>query len=368
MLEQEVTIHDVAFGGAGVGRLADGKVVFVPFTLPGEVVRVRLIKTRKDFSQGELIEVLKPSPARVPAPCVYFAQCGGCQYQHINYSDQLRMKEKQIRDTLERIGKFKTVPPIAIESSDESYGYRNKITVHRGQNDDIGFYAPDSRTVIDIEKCIISTESVNAKLAELREKRFVPEHVTLTDSSERSGSPEGSFHQVNSKMAEKLLYWVRGHINPRARSQLFDLYCGSGFFAFGLSDLFPKVTGLERDQKAIHLATQRAAQIKAPHVQFFATDVESHIDWLLKDLSMESTTVLLDPPRDGLPKTVVSSLAKAKPASLIYISCNPATLSRDLKLLMEIQPETYSFQALGFFDMFPQTAHIELVAVLDTIK
>jgi 23S rRNA (uracil1939-C5)-methyltransferase len=144
-----VTIQDVAFGGSGVARLPDGKVVFVPYTLTGEEVRIRLQKQKKGFSEGILVEVLKPSPHRVQAPCVYFGTCGGCQYQHAAYDEQLRIKAKQARDTLERIGGLTQLPEIQAEKSPSEYGYRNKITLHTNLDGDIGFFANDQRTVID---------------------------------------------------------------------------------------------------------------------------------------------------------------------------------------------------------------------------
>jgi 23S rRNA (uracil1939-C5)-methyltransferase len=368
MNETEITIHDVAFGGDGVGRLPDGKVVFVPYTLKDEVVRVRLHKARKGFSQAELVQVILPSPNRTAPPCPYFGRCGGCQYQHATYEEQLRIKQKQVQDVLQRIGKFRELPEIHIETAPQSYGYRNKISVHSGDRGELGFYANDNQTVIDVERCVIANENVNARLQALRKASFKPRHVSLTDETQRSDSAEGSFHQVNTSMAAKLLEWVHSRIGQKSDSQLLDLYCGSGFFTLGLADLFGTTCGVERDQRGIHTATLNAKASGITNARFFATDVDERIDWLLDEGSGQALTILADPPREGLPSRVVESIARKMSGCFIYVSCNPATLARDLKRFVEMTGDRYVFRDLGVFDMFPQTAHIETVAVLQLKK
>jgi tRNA/tmRNA/rRNA uracil-C5-methylase (TrmA/RlmC/RlmD family) len=362
MSELEITIHDVAFGGAGVGRLPDGKVVFVRYTLAGETVRVRLSKSKKGFSEAELIEVIKPSPHRTNPPCVYFGHCGGCQYQHATYEEQLRIKEKQVRDTLERIGGLKDLPNIHVVSAPQPFGYRNKITVHRGETGEVGFFMNDGRSIIDVEKCVIANDQVNQQLSLLRKSQVRKSHMSISDPSERIGSPEGSFHQINASMAEQLLQWLLPVAKAdEGSSRLIDLYCGAGFFALGLAGQFSEISGLDRDAHAIHAANLRAKSLGITHVQFFAAPVEERLEWLLNGLDFQKATILVDPPREGLPKPVVETLCTSKPARLIYVSCNPATLARDLKSLAA---SGYSFVKLGIFDMFPQTAHIEAVVVL----
>ncbi len=364
MNEAEVKIHDVAFGGSGVGKLPDGKVVFVPRTLTGETVRVKLGKSRKGFSEAELLGIVSPSPHRVPPPCAYFGACGGCQYQHASYDEQVRIKEKQVRDTLARIGGFKELPPSHFEGAPSPFGYRNKISIHRGEGSELGFIATDHRTVVDVEKCLIANDSVNAKLITLRKSSYRAPHVTLSDSSQREGSPEGSFHQVNSAMAARLLEWVRGQIGGATSARLLDLYSGSGFFTLGLADLFSGVLGVDYDARAIHEATVNAQKRGVAPAKFLAADVGERIDPLLEDTSLAGGVILIDPPREGLPPAVTTALSAKGSERLIYISCNPATLARDLKGLAGTGSGRYSFKALGIFDMFPQTAHIEAVAVL----
>jgi tRNA/tmRNA/rRNA uracil-C5-methylase (TrmA/RlmC/RlmD family) len=355
-----VTIQDVAFGGSGVARLPDGKVVFVPYTLTGEEVRIRLQKQKKGFSEGILMEVLKPSPHRVQAPCVYFGTCGGCQYQHAAYDEQLRIKAKQARDTLERIGGLTQLPEIQAEKSPSEYGYRNKITLHTNLDGDIGFFANDQRTVIDIEKCIISTEEINEKLTNLRKSSHRPRHITLVDSKLRVDSPDGIFHQVNSAMAEQMLGWVRGITQKQPAQHLIDLYCGTGFFALGLAQDFKTVWGVDQNSKAIHHATIEGNKSHPGKTRFYSALVEEKVKWMFENIPQgESTTLLVDPPREGLHPQIIPVVKARAPEHLIYISCNPATLARDLKQLLQGDVH-YEAKAIRLFDMFPQTAHIEV--------
>lgn len=364
MNEVQTVIHDVAFGGSGVGRLPDGKVLFVPYTLAGEVVRARLRKNKKGFSEGELLEVLTSSPHRVEPPCVYFQKCGGCQYQHATYAEQLRIKEKQVGDTLKRIGGFDSLPELQVMAAQKPLGYRNKISVHSGANGEFGFYKASSRDVVDVELCLIASDGLNAELQKLRAMRSRPAHIALNDESLRGDSPEGSFHQVNTVMAKLLLDWIREQVGHNPNLGLLDLYCGAGFFSIGLADRFGKVCGMDRDERAIDAGARSVVRRGIKNVQFFAADVRDRIEWFLKDLPMEETMVLLDPPRDGLSRNVVSVLAAAPWKRMVYVSCDPATLSRDLKELTTDEMKR-KIVSIGLFDMFPQTAHIEVAVVLE---
>lgn len=378
MKEIQVTIQDVAFGGSGVGRLPDGRIVFVPYTLTGEEVRIRLTKIHKDFAWGELLEILIPSPHRIFPPCEYFGICGGCTYQHASYKEQLRIKEKQLRDTLSRIGGLSHLPPIHIQAAAHPYGYRNKIVVHRSPSGQIGFYATDQHSIVDIEVCLIANEAVNIRLSLLRQAGRKARHIEIADPEEREKTPAGSFHQVNTAMAHTLLSWIRTQIlgiqpEPHAsggRSALLDLYCGAGFFSLGLADYFAAVYGVDRDRRAIRLAKERSHRLGISHAQFWAADVASSIDRILETFPSDRNTLLVDPPREGLPKQVTERLARTLHFSqILYVSCNPATLARDLKQFLDntsssSSPWRYRLCALGLFDMFPQTAHIEAVAML----
>src|SRR5213593_1324917 len=194
----DLKIEDVAFGGNGVAR-QQGKAVFVPYTIEGEIVSAEIVREKKQFAEAELVEVKLSSPHRVEPQCPYFVRCGGCAYQHISYEHQLAIKWRQVRDALQRIGKLKNVPMRPIIPSREQYGYRNRITVH-AQEGVIGFFRRDSHQLIDIEQCPISTDEVNRSLAELRAQPYVRDgHYTL-----RASATASVFSQTNDAVANIL--------------------------------------------------------------------------------------------------------------------------------------------------------------------
>src|SRR6516165_9676983 len=194
----DLRIEDVAFGGKGVGR-KQGKAVFVPYTIEGEMVSAEIVREKKQFAEAELVEVKQSSPDRVASQCPYFGRCGGCAYQHIGYEHQLAIKWRQVRDALQRIGKLKDVPMRPIIASPKQYGYRNRITVHV-QDAVIGFFRRDSHRLIDIERCPISRDEVNHALGELRTQKYVRDgHYTL-----RAPFEPRVFSQVNDEVAEAL--------------------------------------------------------------------------------------------------------------------------------------------------------------------
>src|SRR5438876_11488512 len=194
----DLIIEDVAFGGKGVGR-EHGKAIFVPYTIEGEKVSAEVIREKKQYAEAELLDVNESSPHRVEPRCPYFGRCGGCAYQHINYEHQLAIKWRQVRDALQRIGKFKDVPMRPIIPSLEQYGYRNRITVH-APDGVIGFFRRDSHRLIDIGRCPISRDEVNRALTELREQPHVRDgHYTL-----RASSGARVFSQTNEAVANAL--------------------------------------------------------------------------------------------------------------------------------------------------------------------
>lgn len=341
-------IEDVAFGGKGVGRAA-GKAVFVPFTIAGEEVSARIFRQKKTWAEARLVSVEKASEHRVQAPCPYFGKCGGCAYQHIAYAEQLAIKARQVEQTLRRVGKFDAVPMRPIIPSPLEYGYRNRIRVH-ATNGVIGFYAHDRYEVIDIEQCPISSPAVNEALRDLRTRAVRDGDHTLTDRTRNQ-----FFIQTNDAVAAALLELVRS-LAARRGELLVDAYCGAGFFAKGLADLFPRVIGIEANGFAVEQA-RRTAQ---PHENYIAGDVAASLGEILGGGNMERTTLVLDPPAAGVEARVLDFILGATPAEVIYVSCNPATLARDLSALCR----TYRLRSVAPLDMFPQTAEIEVAAHL----
>ncbi|MEA3188898.1 MAG: rRNA (uracil1939-C5)-methyltransferase [Chthoniobacter sp.] len=345
-----ITLHidDVAFGGKGVGR-TEGKVVFVPFTVPGETVTAQIVKQKKNFAEAALLSVQDESGDRVPPPCPYFGRCGGCSYQHMSYERQLGIKARQVEQTLRRVGRLAEVPMRAIIPSPSEYGYRNRIRVHVSDGV-VGFYAFDRHELIDIEQCPIAMPEVNAELRKLRGQQVQDGDYTLS-ARER----ERFFSQTNDAVAAELLAVVRDIVKD-GQASLVDAYCGSGFFAKQLAHLFKSVCGIEENEFAVARARRNAA----PHEQYIAGDVATHLGEVLREQSLDETTLLLDPPALGLEPRVLDFVLGSPPREIIYVSCNPATLARDLAGLSR----DYALQSVTPLDMFPQTAEIEVVAHL----
>jgi tRNA/tmRNA/rRNA uracil-C5-methylase (TrmA/RlmC/RlmD family) len=359
----DLKIEDIAFGGKGVGR-EQGKAVFVPYTIEGETVSAEILREKKQFAEAELVEVKELSPHRVTPECPYFARCGGCAYQHIDYEHQLAIKWRQVRSVLQRIGKLKDIPLRPIIPSPKQYEYRNRITVHV-QDGVIGFFRRDSHRLIDIEQCPISCDEVNRALIELREQHPRDGHYTLRTSSSRR-----VFSQTNDEVADALRDLIVDLVPPN-QNLLVDAYCGAGFFAKALLAKFERVVGIDWDRFAIATAKEDAIEKET----YIAGDIEEElpkveavhpnrpsVDGLDNGRlrSIAPTTIIVDPPATGLPVTVRRSILDLAPTTLIYVSCNPATLARDLKELQE----KFTIDSITPLDMFPQTAEIEVLTHL----
>jgi 23S rRNA (uracil1939-C5)-methyltransferase len=342
----ELTIQDVAFGGKGVGRIR-GKAVFVPYVIDGEVVSARVLREHKKFLEAELETLLASSPDRVEPRCPYFGRCGGCVYQHIEYDHQLALKWRQLKETLRRIGKLENVPMRPFIPSPLDYGYRNRITVHVDDGV-IGFFRRESNTLLDVEHCPIASAEVNAQLAQLRRTRPRDGHYTL-----RAHDGPRIFVQANDAVGSSLLDLVE-RIAASA-DLLIDGYCGAGFFSKRLRSRFRKVIGIDWDQHAIAVA-QRDAQ---PNEEYIAGNIETELPRFLQE-NEESAVVILDPPAVGLTDSIRHALRVHPPAQLIYISCNPGTLARDLAAMEKM----FHCESVTPLDMFPQTAEIEVIVEL----
>ena len=347
-LVRDLPIDEVAFGGAGVGR-SEGKVIFVPFTVDQEIVDVRLRTVRRSYSLGQIEAIRQPSPHRITAPCPYFQTCGGCDYQHIAYDHQLTIKQSQIEQALRRIAKLSGCDVQPIKSSPKPFGYRNRISVH-SDGENTGFFQKGSRNVVDISNCLLASETVNAKLRAFRAARPVAgAHATLRENEEIT-----TFSQTNDKVAEFLIEFIQSRVKGPV---LVDGYCGSGFFSHRLAALVEKVIGIDWNQPAIRQAQQTATANET----YLCGELSELLDQVLVVENPE--TVIVDPSATGLSKEVIAILAGHVPPTLIYVSCNPATFARDLQILAN----RFRIQEIQPFDMFPQTAEIEVVGVLERI-
>jgi tRNA/tmRNA/rRNA uracil-C5-methylase (TrmA/RlmC/RlmD family) len=363
-----LTINDIAFGGEGVGRV-DDFVVFVPFVLVGETVEAEITEVKKNFARAKLLRVEKPSPERVAPECRYFEACGGCQYQHIAYPVQLQLKHKQIADLFERVGKIPADKIAPVIPCPQPYGYRNRIMIRSQWNKpeqklNIGFIRADCGLVEDIEECKIAEPALNEQIRHVR-AHPPPKggiKVMLRVQPEDWDVPPDSFFQNNFFLLPKLIETVREFLRASGARHLIDLYCGVGFFGIELSGAVESVVGVEYDQRAIQAARKNAAARKIAGGEFLPAKVEEVLPELLQKFSPEKTAVILDPPRKGCQPEILRLLRETGPAQVIYVSCHPATMARDLNVLCA--DGVFDIARVQPLDMFPQTQHVECVADL----
>jgi tRNA/tmRNA/rRNA uracil-C5-methylase (TrmA/RlmC/RlmD family) len=363
-----LTIEDLAFGGEGVGRIHE-LVVFVPFTCPGDEVEVKLTEVKKNFARGTLAQLVRSGAERVEPQCTYFGECGGCQYQHLDYAAQLRWKQKQVTDLFQRVGGFTGSLVKPVIACPQPYGYRNRILVRSQWNKpaqklDLGFIRADCGYVCDITSCAIAEPGLNAALTEWR--RNPPPKgglkTLLRIPPEGWEVPEHSFFQNNFFVLPQLVGAVREQLRAAGTRYLIDAYCGVGFFSLELADAVDSFVGVELDAPAIRAAKANMAKRNIANGRYVAGDTDALLPELLGQLDPLRTTVLLDPPRVGCRPPSLNVLRQTGPAQILYVSCHPATLARDLKALCA--DGRYRLEQVQPLDMFPQTQHVECIADL----
>ena len=404
-----VYIAKNVYGGDGLGRLGDGRVVFVPGAWEGEQVRAEIVEEKKHFVKARLIEVVEKSPDRIES------QSGpvvpGMVYAGLSYDGELRVKERQLVDFFERarIALPKTDGVLLVRGGSER-NYRNKVVYHLGKKDGrwvIGYRLESSHEIVDVVEDPLASPEINAKLPEIRRAvmtLLTTGPISVRRATEAKGEltirwtkksgvkwwlgaapldvvlkesaadidfevPAGGFYQVNPEVGERLVREVVDVIraNRNTVDQVLDLYCGVG--VFGISALHGdrgglRLTGIESGRQAIDFARKNAAVLKRDQreVRFFAEEVGRN----LRRIAIGGrTAVIIDPPRDGLEKGVAKWLARSKAPLIVYVSCDPATLMRDLK---EICAGQYRVKTLRWFNMFPRTARFESMVVLEKQK
>jgi 23S rRNA (uracil1939-C5)-methyltransferase len=438
-----LTIDDLAFGGEGVGRV-NGYVVFVRGGLPGDRLRVRLQESRARYGRAVIESVEEPSPDRVVAPCPYFGRCGGCRLQHLAYPAQLAFKEKQVRDCLERLGGLGAFELRPILAAPDTYGYRNKMefTVMRGGDAPVvGLHEADRYDVVlDIERCLLQSDTMNELLAEVRDrvralsvydqdteqgllrfvtlregrrtdqrmvnivaaapdveslgpvaeavKRRVPStasvvlNVNAKKASVAVGSEEhlllgrehiteriddvvfqvsaNSFFQTNTLQAARLFAVIAEACELTGGETVMDLYSGTGAISLLLARRCRRVYGVEVSPAAVADAVRNARANGIDNCTFLSGEVR-HVLPRLLDEGVHADVVVADPPRAGFHPKALAALRALKPERLVYVSCNPSTLARDVG---DLARDGYRLEWVRPVDMFPQTPHIEAVARL----
>ena len=379
--QKQFTIEKLVYGGDGLAR-DDGRVVLTPFVLPGETVRAEISRAKNDLLRGRAAEVVNASPARVEPGCPYFYRCGGCQYQHAAYDFQLEQKREILREVLRRVGKIDYGAEIETISG-PPWEYRNRAQLHidRGA---IGYFEAGSQKLCPIERCPISSPKINEAIAQLardlpRYRSFTAGVELFTNESElqvnlpdrvpasvlplfqelgTSGPilygplrvSRGSFFQVNRFLVDRL---VEAAIGDARGEGALDLYAGVGLFASRLTKSFQKVTAVEPGGNAF-----RDLEVNLKGIA--AIERQTAEDYL-PTLEKAPDLIVADPPRTGLGKAVVGELVRLGALSLTIVSCDPATLARDLGPLLA---GGFAIERMTLVDLFPQTYHMETVVHL----
>lgn len=370
----KLTIEKLAIGGAGIARY-EGLVVFVPQTTPNEEILAEVTLVKKNFVEAKLVEILNPGPARRDAPCPVASVCGGCNWQHMTEEEQRLQKEKLVLEAIQKFNRGLEFEYHPIKPSPRSLRYRNRIQP-KYKNNRFGFFARNSHEIVEIKDCLITEEALTAKFAEVREwaknknskdlqrlEMYISEdgpirYGSITDEDDGIG-----FSQVNRFQNQDLIETALAWAGEGPYQKIYDLYAGAGNFTFPLAQKYntSEVVGVELNPKLVERAKSKIAD---PRLTYFLSDVESYMS---RANISPSDLVILDPPRAGASEQIMRALAASRPQKIIYISCHPVSLARDLNWFF-----TWS-QKLGVkanisrvqaFEMFPQTDHVETIAEL----
>jgi 23S rRNA (uracil1939-C5)-methyltransferase len=400
----DVTFETSVYGGESLGRLPDGRAVFVPFVLPGEQARIRLVEEKPRHARGEVVELLVVSPERIAPRCKHFTRCGGCHYQHVPYALETTIKTAILRDQLERIGHLANPEIRPMVVSPNVWNYRNTVQFHLDPEGKLGFVAQRAAEVLPIEECHLPEESLNKLwpqfdlepvpgLERIGLRLGVDEDILVTLESQLPDVPDfsvnfdlsavylgpeqsvllsgsdhtlmevlgrefrvsaGSFFQVNTPVAEKMVAFVLENALLTPQSVVLDVYCGVGLFSAFLAERAGQVVGVEFSPYACY-----DFEINLDEFDNVAL-YEGEARGILPHLVIQPDLVLVDPPRAGIERQVLEAILHLSPQQLIYVSCDPATLARDARRLVE---GGYRLKHITPFDLFPHTFHIESISL-----
>ncbi|HET6980328.1 MAG TPA: class I SAM-dependent RNA methyltransferase [Pyrinomonadaceae bacterium] len=383
----EVEVERILPGGMGLAH-AEGKTVFVSLAAPGDRVRVRVEREQGKVLFASIEEILVPSPSRIEPPCPYFGRCGGCDFQQLTYKAQLEAKAEIIRDCLHRIARLESVPEIVVMPSPENWRYRMRATWQIDEElRTVGYYERGSRRVCDVVDCAVLQPELQAKLAEVRATEwyqfppgmkhldvvvgesgasFAPEFAEF-ETRELSLTVKGAvyrynaeaFFQVNPSLLGPLIDFA---LADASGESALDLYSGVGLFTLPLARRFKNVVAVEANSTATRFARRNLQDAELANARVITDTVT---DWFRNGPTTAVDFVLLDPPRAGAESAVIKGIVDLHPAAISYVSCDPATLARDLKKLIE---GGYTLDTIAAFDLFPQTHHVETVVHLSHKK
>lgn len=371
----KVTVEKLIVGGQGLARInyeGQALVVFVPLSAPQDELSIKIVATEKNHLLAEVVEIIRPSPFRKSAPCSYFGSCGGCTWQHVTYDEQIRQKELILTDLFK---KFIPDVPYQLEKtifSEKTLNYRNRIQLKQF-NSELGYFKRGAHEIVNIDSCLIAEEIISSKISELKtqlrpakELKKFELHLNLEGDFEYYPIGEAgerlSFSQVNNLINESLIKHVQKLVEKSTPKTLTELYAGAGNFTFPLLESLSglKIESAELNSKlTAHAVKKMLANNLQKRLQIFTTDCESFV----QRRQISSDFLLLDPPRAGCSDQVIEKILQNAPQNILYISCHPAYLARDLKKIFLKYP-SYKISYLQIFDMFPQTDHFETLIFL----
>jgi 23S rRNA (uracil1939-C5)-methyltransferase len=389
----EVTIEKLVYGGDGLARIGT-QAVFVPFAAAGDHLLVRVTDVERNYARAVIEEIICPSPARRPPPCAYFGICGGCQLQHLNYQAQLEAKVSFVRESLQRIGNIEWAGEIDVRAASE-FGYRSRaeIKVSRSEEGEplIGYFRSGTQDVCEVMDCLILSPAANRELQRLHtEPSLTPndatrvyltagdDEVIVTPATGENGRSDEidalgtayqriggtnygfgvrSFFQSNRLLVEELIHAAIGDARG---SFAVDLYAGVGLFSLQLARSFEQVCAVEGNRAAANHGMENVRANGLNNVRYEPISVEAWLKYKSSEVPRPDL-VLLDPPRAGAGPQVIERLVALAPPAVTYVSCDPATLARDLRMILDFD---YRIDSITVLDMFPQTFHVETVVHL----
>ncbi len=389
-IRAELTLGALTLDGS-VRSEYEGRTVFVDSGMPGERVVAEIDVERPHALFGRVVEVLEAAPGRVEAPCEYFSECGGCQWQHVTYDRQLEFKRELVAEQLRRTGGFDEPEVAPTVGAENPWGYRNHVRFTAKSRGEVGFVRRGTHRFLRVDRCLIADEWINEAIPQVQGKAgglhqvairrgvktgelLVHPNLDHLGTSIPSGQKyyheevlghrfrisAASFFQTNTPQAERLIGIVRDRLDLRAHETLVDAYAGVGTFAVVLAGLVERVIAIEESSAAVDDAMVNVEG--SPNIQYYMGKTED----VLGGIEEEMDVMILDPPRVGVHEAAIEAVLRKAPTRIAYVSCDPSTLARDLRLLVDGLPDGARYELIDVtpVDMFPQTHHIECVASL----
>lgn len=373
--EHLVEIEKMAIGGDGVARIPfqdKSLVVFIGKSAPKDLLKIKITAVEKNYLNGIILEIVKPGNSRREPPCVYANQCGGCSWQQITDEEQIIQKELLLKELLKKFLPLMTYNLLPTVRSPKSFHYRNRIQLKR-QNNLLGYFEEKSHNIVDVDTCLIADPRISNEIPKLKQSlkvtsELIKYELKISEDNvfeyHRIGDKgQGlSFAQVNTEMNTLIQNHILGLVTAINPKTISELYAGAGNFTLELAKKLTatQIEAVELNPELTAAAVKKLTQLNLQkRLSFFTTDCDSFV----KRRPLSSDLILLDPPRLGCTDSVIEKIAATNTKNLLYVSCHPVSLMRDLQK-MRLAEAGYAIASLQIYDMFPQTDHFETVVLL----